>query len=89
MEEVSFTCRHCGVRSFNTNDWLRSYCGKCHHFCNDVDAAMRMKILNIMVCPRCGILAEEVIRGFGRATLYKPCGHESLLIILKAKSVKD
>lgn len=31
-----FYCVHCGMRSFNAHDVEFSYCGNCHHFCEDV-----------------------------------------------------
>lgn len=32
------TCPHCGAVSHNPNDVANRYCGRCHHFCDYVDA---------------------------------------------------
>lgn len=32
-----FTCTHCGWTSYNRHDAIEQYCGRCHHFCQDVD----------------------------------------------------
>lgn len=84
--QVSHTCRHCGAKSYNINDWLHRYCGRCHHFCDDVDWAMRLRIFRLL-CPRCGAQPKTITRGLGKATLYEPCGHTGLLTRLKVKDV--
>lgn len=32
----SWTCPHCGAKSYNPEDVEKHYCGRCHHFCDDV-----------------------------------------------------
>jgi ribosomal protein S27AE len=32
---LSFTCPDCGKESFNVNDVVNRYCGKCHVFTED------------------------------------------------------
>jgi hypothetical protein len=31
-----FTCAHCGATSAHPDDAVNRYCGRCHHFCDDV-----------------------------------------------------
>ena len=41
-----FTCVHCGRTSYNPNDLREEYCGNCHHFCRDVDLAVKLARLS-------------------------------------------
>lgn len=36
---VSFVCPHCEAESFNVNDIVEGYCGRCHRFAADPDPA--------------------------------------------------
>lgn len=81
-DQPSFTCHHCGAKSFNIYDLMNGYCGRCHHFCKDVDDLIRLKMFGLL-CPCCGVLPTKVVRSIGQATLYEPCGHTDLLGIVE------
>ncbi len=36
MDQPSWTCPHCGATSHNRTDAAEHYCGRCHHYCDDV-----------------------------------------------------
>jgi hypothetical protein len=39
----SFTCRDCGVTSYNRNDVKHRYCARCHKFMGDLRSAVDIK----------------------------------------------
>ncbi len=45
MSEVGYTCAHCGTESFHPRDLEERYCGRCHHFCDDVDMLAKLGLV--------------------------------------------
>ena len=44
---TSFVCPRCGAESFNLNDIVERYCGRCHVFVDDpITALMKREGLN-------------------------------------------
>jgi len=39
----SFTCRDCGMTSYNANDAKHRYCGRCHKFMGELRNAADIK----------------------------------------------
>lgn len=37
---TSFVCPRCGAESFNLNDIVERYCGRCHQFVDDFSVVM-------------------------------------------------
>ena len=43
LASPSFTCRDCGMTSYNLNDVKHRYCGRCHKFMAELRTAADLK----------------------------------------------
>lgn len=46
-----FVCPFCGMRSWNPNDRLNGYCGRCHYWTRDVDPGVLVDLERRGVIP--------------------------------------
>lgn len=60
-EQPSFVCPICEAESFNPNDIVYGYCGRCHAFTGQDSLREMRRTLITIACPDCGESTLQIV----------------------------